>query len=127
MDIEKSRTLMNGYLERIFVARTEKADSIHERYRLLWDRIQRLSFCGGKRIRPYLTMVAYGQMDEKIVPVAAAQELVHIAMLIHDDFSSTPIPKTADEYLTYMNMTSELIKLRNQRIKNNSTQVKQLS
>ena len=118
---------MNGYLERIFVARTEKADSIHERYRLLWDRIQRLSFCGGKRIRPYLTMVAYGQMDEKIVPVAAAQELVHIAMLIHDDFSSIPIPKTADEYLTYMNMTSELIKLRNQRIKNNSTQVKQLS
>ena len=78
---------MNDYLERIFVARTEKADSIHERYRLLWDRIQRLSFCGGKRIRPYLTMVAYGQMDEKIAPVAAAQELVHIAMLIHDDVS----------------------------------------
>ena len=87
MDIEKSRTLMNDYLERIFVARTEKADAIHERYRLLWDRIQRLSFCGGKRIRPYLTMVAYGQMDEKIAPVAAAQELVHIAMLIHDDVS----------------------------------------
>ena len=85
MDIEKSHTLMNDYLERIFVARTEKADSIHERYQLLWDRIQRLSFCGGKRIRPYLTMVAYGQMDKKIAPVAAAQELVHIAMLIHDD------------------------------------------
>lgn len=85
MDVKKSRTLMNDYLERIFVARTEKADSIHERYRLLWDRIQRLGFCGGKRIRPYLTMVAYGQVDEKIVPVAAAQELVHIAMLIHDD------------------------------------------
>ena len=44
-----------------------------------------------------------------------------------DDFRSTPIPKTVDEYLSYMNMTSELIKLRNQRIKNNSTQVKQLS
>ena len=35
-----------------------------------------------------------------------------------DDFSSTPIPKTVDEYLSYMNMTSELIKLRNQRIDN---------
>ena len=65
MDIEKSRTLVNEYLERIFAARIEKADSIHERYRLLWDRIQRLSFHGGKRIRPYLTMVAYGQMDAK--------------------------------------------------------------
>lgn len=85
MDIEKSRTLVNEYLERIFAARTEKADSIHERYRLLWDRLQKLSFHGGKRIRPYLTMVAYGQMDEKIAPIAAAQELVHIAMLIHDD------------------------------------------
>lgn len=85
MDIEKSRTLVNEYLERIFVARTEKADSIHERYRLLWDRLQKLSFHGGKRIRPYLTMVAYGQMNNKIAPVAAAQELVHIAMLIHDD------------------------------------------
>ncbi len=85
MDIEKSRTLVNEYLERIFAARTQKADSIHERYRLLWDRLQKLSFHGGKRIRPYLTMVAYGQMDEKIAPIAAAQELVHIAMLIHDD------------------------------------------
>jgi len=35
-----------------------------------------------------------------------------------DDFRSTPIPKTVDEYLSYMNMTSELIKLRNQRIDN---------
>ena len=33
-----------------------------------------------------------------------------------DDFSSTPIPKTVDEYLSYMNMTSELIEARNQRI-----------
>ena len=35
-----------------------------------------------------------------------------------DDFRSTPIPKTVDEYLSYMNTTSELIKLRNQRIDN---------
>ena len=35
-----------------------------------------------------------------------------------DDFRSTPIPKTVAEYLSYMNMTSELIKLRNQRIDN---------
>ena len=34
-----------------------------------------------------------------------------------DDFRSTPIPKTVDEYLSYMNMTSELIEARNQGIK----------
>ena len=85
MDIEKSRNLVNAYFERLFRERLLRADQIHDRYRLLWDRISKLSFHGGKRIRPYLTMVAYGQMDEKITPVAAAQELVHIAMLIHDD------------------------------------------
>lgn len=37
---------------------------------------------------------------------------------LFDDFRSTPIPKTVDEYLSYMNMTSELIKLRNQRTDN---------
>jgi len=35
-----------------------------------------------------------------------------------DDFSSTPIPKTVDEYLLYINATAGLIQLRNQRIDN---------
>ena len=38
-----------------------------------------------------------------------------------DDFRSTPIPKTVDEYLSYMNTTSESIKLRNQRIEDHLT------
>ena len=38
-----------------------------------------------------------------------------------DDFSSTPIPKTVDEYLLYMNATAGLIQLRNQRIDNDVT------
>ena len=78
MDIEKSRTLMNDYLERIFVARTEKADSIHERYRLLWDRIERLSFCGGKRIRPVLTLMSANLFKEDVsefVKTAVALEI----------------------------------------------------
>ena len=33
-----------------------------------------------------------------------------------DNFNSTPIPKTVDEYLSYMNATSRLIQLRGQRI-----------
>lgn len=40
---------------------------------------------GGKRIRPHLTIVGYGSADDRIIPVAAAQELIHIAMLMHDD------------------------------------------
>ena len=36
-------------------------------------------------MRPYLTVVGYGKMDTAIIPVAAAQELLHVAMLVHDD------------------------------------------
>ena len=34
---------------------------------------------GGKRIRPYLTMVGNGSFDERALPVALAQEFIHIA------------------------------------------------
>lgn len=30
-------------------------------------------------------MVGYGSFSDTIIPVAAAQELVHTAMLVHDD------------------------------------------
>jgi len=43
---------------------------------------------GGKRLRPVLTLLSarYGAYDEeRIVPIAAALEMVHMASLIHDD------------------------------------------
>lgn len=52
---------------------------------MLWKNIKDVSLVGGKRIRPFLTAVGYGRLDEKILPIAVAQELIHIAMLIHDD------------------------------------------
>lgn len=57
-------------------------------YRALWQSIGN-QFAGGKNLRPSLTMAAYaglgGKDPDAIVPVAAAMEMLHTAMLIHDD------------------------------------------
>jgi geranylgeranyl diphosphate synthase type II len=57
-------------------------------YRNLWQTIGS-QFEGGKNLRPSLTLAAYGglggESPEAAVPVAAAMEMLHTAMLIHDD------------------------------------------
>lgn len=65
--------------------RISQAAVVHPRYERLWREIARIYQAGGKRVRPYLTVVGYGKLDTAIVPVAAAQELLHVAMLVHDD------------------------------------------
>jgi len=46
---------------------------------------------GGKRVRPRLVLLSYALFDrddfEKIIPVAAALELVHTASVVHDDIN----------------------------------------
>lgn len=46
-------------------------------------------FPGGKNMRPALTLAAYaglgGEDADAVVPVAAAMEMLHTAMLVHDD------------------------------------------
>lgn len=55
----------------------------------LWELLSDVVLAGGKRLRPYLVMLAYraygGKDEKKILDVAAAWELLHQAMLIHDD------------------------------------------
>lgn len=57
-------------------------------YRDLWSDIG-VQLSGGKNLRPSLVLAAYtglgGQDDDSVVPVAAAMEMLHLAMLIHDD------------------------------------------
>ncbi|MEX0913722.1 MAG: polyprenyl synthetase family protein, partial [Demequina sp.] len=57
-------------------------------YRNLWQSLGD-QFPGGKNLRPSLTLAAYaglgGDDPDAIVPVAAAMEMLHTAMLIHDD------------------------------------------
>ena len=70
-------------------SRLETAGMISLNYRRLWSEIQRLMGAGGKRIRSRIVVLAYQMLGGKdvhsIIPVAAAHELLHMAMLIHDD------------------------------------------
>ncbi len=59
-------------------------------YTQLWRSIEALVMAGGKRFRPYMVLLAYqayqpeGEVQD-ILPAVLAQELLHQAMLIHDD------------------------------------------
>lgn len=57
-------------------------------YRALWQSLGG-QFDGGKNLRPSLTLAAYaglgGDDPAAVVPVAAAMEMLHLAILVHDD------------------------------------------
>jgi geranylgeranyl pyrophosphate synthase len=90
LHIDAVKNLIDTRLTRFCELRISEASHIGPSYSTLWQSITSLLQAGGKRFRPYMliaTYVAYsGQEDfEKIVPAALAQELIHQAMLIHDD------------------------------------------
>jgi geranylgeranyl pyrophosphate synthase len=76
---------INGFFERSI----DYATRIDPSYRQLWEMLYGLIRSGGKRLRPKMTIMAYqafGSKDiAKIMPIAAAQELLHFSLLIHDD------------------------------------------
>lgn len=85
LNLEVSKKLVDLYLRRMLAERKVAAAEVGPRYELFWQRIADVLLAGGKRIRPHLTMIGYGEIDKRLVPIAAAQELLHVAMLMHDD------------------------------------------
>lgn len=81
----KTRTAVDTYLKLLFAERKASAGQVDPSYSALWEAIEQVAMAGGKRLRPYLVVVGYGGLDEKIVDVAAAWECLHIALLMHDD------------------------------------------
>lgn len=80
-DMKEKQELVNIILDRFLPRKDEYPKEIHKalRYSI---------FAGGKRLRPYLTLSAYGLYQENleaITPVAAALEMIHTYTLIHDD------------------------------------------
>ncbi len=78
-------------LREFYANRIAKASCIDPAYHELWCMISRLAFAGGKKTRPYLVILAYelygGKHYQQVLPVAAAQELLHLALLMHDDIT----------------------------------------
>ena len=88
--LDVSKHTVEAYLNDYFTDRLASASAMDPSYARLWRSFQRLFETGGKRIRPYVTMLTYQAyaplMDAAdVVPAAAAQELLHLAMLVHDD------------------------------------------
>lgn len=81
----ESTTILIGYLEQ----KAKQADNIDAGYHTLVSAMLRLARSGGKRFRPYMISLSYeacgGGDFRDILPVATAQELLHLSMLIHDD------------------------------------------
>lgn len=80
-DMKEKQELVNIILDRYLPRKDEYPKELHKaiRYSI---------FAGGKRLRPYLCMLAYELFKdnaEPIAPVAAAIEMVHTFTLIHDD------------------------------------------
>jgi geranylgeranyl diphosphate synthase type II len=80
-DMKEKQELVNIILDRFLPRKDEYPKEIHKALRYS-------VFAGGKRLRPYLTMLAFGMYNEDveiITPVAAAIEMIHTFSLIHDD------------------------------------------
>jgi len=80
-DMKEKQELVNIILDRLLPRKDEYPKEIHKAIRYS-------VFAGGKRLRPYLTLLAYGMYQpavEPITPVAAALEMIHTYSLIHDD------------------------------------------
>jgi geranylgeranyl pyrophosphate synthase len=83
------RVEIENTIEAFFVSNIQRSNTIHPHYKTLWTTLHQLISSGGKRIRPLMTLMAYeafgGSDTAAILPIAAAQELLHLSMLIHDD------------------------------------------
>lgn len=81
--------MIDQFLLPLLTQRTSEARSISPHYETLWQDIQSLYTAGGKRLRSYITLLTFESYSDRpvetILPAAAAQELLHLAMLIHDD------------------------------------------
>ncbi len=63
-------------------------DQLSSSNRLISDEIKRLAQAGGKRVRPALVLAVSHLGDynkDRVWPMAAAMEMIHLATLIHDD------------------------------------------
>lgn len=85
----EAKSLVDNYLLSVFKKRRDQASQVSEYYAALWSEMESLYASGGKRLRPYIIMMSYqaygGSKLDHILPVASSSELIHQAMLIHDD------------------------------------------
>lgn len=90
IDVLSAKKLTDEYIYEFCHQRSAEALEIGSSYARLWHTIEQLLLAGGKRFRPYMVLATYqaylpNASLNDVLPAAVAQELVHLAMLIHDD------------------------------------------
>lgn len=107
--IDEQTAEVNHVIDQYFDQSIIAAGAISESYQLLWKYLQTLLRSGGKRVRPQMTLLAYdafgGRDHATLLPIAAAQELLHFSLLIHDDIIDRDyirygVPNIAGQYDT---------------------------
>jgi geranylgeranyl diphosphate synthase type I len=82
---------VNVALKNFFNASITRAEMLDPRVAELWQILAEVTLAGGKRLRPYILLLSYQSFSpdeqniETILPVAVAQELLHVSFLMHDD------------------------------------------
>lgn len=80
---------ITAFLLQYYQAQQERALRLTPSYGRLWAAMCDILQAGGKRLRPYLFLLAYesagGKNRAEMVPIAAAWELLHAGLLVHDD------------------------------------------
>lgn len=79
---------LESILKKYLDDQIERAQAVDASYQELWQMTAKVVLAGGKRLRPYLlcqSYIGFGKNDTAIMQVAAAWELLHVFMLIHDD------------------------------------------
>jgi geranylgeranyl diphosphate synthase, type II len=98
--------LVEDALQRFFTDSKLRAVAVNATYLGLWEALERAT-AGGKRSRPRLVMLAYRQLGGTDYPsaaeLAASYELLHSALIIHDDvidrdFVRRGIPNVSGHY-----------------------------
>lgn len=116
-NVVRTKQLVDEYLEEFFSIQASEARTVSHRYERLWKAAGSLALAGGKRLRPYVVLLAYRAFGDlktidKILPAAVACELIHLAMLIHDDvidrdYTRYGIKNVAGQYLDEYSDLSE--------------------
>lgn len=86
----ETKLLISSKLNDYCATRINDATTVGKGYATLWKAISELVAVGGKRFRPYMLLLSYqafapNETIDRVLPAALSQELLHLAMLIHDD------------------------------------------
>ena len=99
-----SKRMIDAYVQPYLREKSEEAKQLDPSYATLWNSIQRLYQAGGKWLRSYMTLLVFQAYSDRpvedIIPAAAAQELLHLAMLIHDDIIDRDLIRYGIENVT---------------------------